>query len=92
MSEKDLTEIDESVVDVTDKVEVYEKGKVWEGQCGQDIGANHDVRTIKCATCERINLDREAVDRVQQSRDERQATVQETTTEEGQTSIEEFIG
>lgn len=57
---------DESVVDVTDRIEVYETGKVWSCDCGQDFGVGHGVRAKKCPTCGAINRDEEAELRAEQ--------------------------
>lgn len=47
----------DEVYDATEEWEVYEKGKVVECRCGQDIGVEMDVEGVTCATCGALVLD-----------------------------------
>ena len=44
-------------LDITDRVQCYQKGKVWSCDCGQDIGVHLDRRLVICATCNKPNID-----------------------------------
>ena len=45
-------------VDVTDKVECYEKGKTFECDCGQGFGTEFETSSLKCPSCGRVVVDR----------------------------------
>lgn len=65
----------ESWVDVTDRIEVYEKGKAFECDCGQDIGVTLETVSVKCAGCSLPCIDLEADDREPPEREEGQQTL-----------------
>jgi hypothetical protein len=88
----EFTDDDEDFVDVTERIDVYEKGKAWTCDCGQGIGVAHEQKAVRCASCEAINIDQKASEREEEARDIRQATVQESVTDDEQTSLSEFLG
>lgn len=53
----------EDFVDVTDDVMCYEKGKVFQCDCEQDFGVEHDRVAVKCPRCRRHVVDRDADER-----------------------------
>jgi len=60
---KRLIQQTESQVDVTDRIECYENGKVFECDCGQDHGVTLNCRATKCPRCNKTCIDRRADDR-----------------------------
>lgn len=66
-------------VDVTEGVQCYENGKTFTCECGQGIGVEHDVPAVKCASCKRMVVDREAEERGPPDRDEGQTGLSEWT-------------
>lgn len=54
-------------IDITDRIEVYEKGKVFACDCGQDYGVVHDEHFIKCVSCNKILEDRDYDKREEQA-------------------------
>lgn len=44
-------------VDVTEDVEVYQNGKAFSCDCGQDIGVCHNIKSVKCASCGNVCVD-----------------------------------
>jgi len=45
------------MLDVTVRVEVYAKGKVFECDCGQGFGVGFDVASVKCPSCGVVCVD-----------------------------------
>lgn len=50
---------EDGFVDVTERIECYERGKVWQCDCGQDIGTRLNRQEVLCAKCDRTNIDLE---------------------------------
>lgn len=50
----------DGIVDVTDRIEVFPKGKVFACDCGQDHGVFMDTKRTRCPTCNRICVDTKA--------------------------------
>lgn len=68
---------DEDVVDVTDEVMEYERGKVFECECGQGFGVDFDVRMVRCPKCGSVVVDTEWEDRSPPDRDRGQSSLSE---------------
>lgn len=60
-------------VDITPRVTLYEKGKVFKCDCGQDIGIELNKPAVKCEGCGRYNVDKEAEDREPPNRGQNQS-------------------
>lgn len=45
-------------IDVTDRVEQYETGKTFTCDCGQGIGVEYGVKTVRCGGCKEMIVDR----------------------------------
>jgi len=60
---------EDSRFDATDTIEVYEKGKTWECECGQGFGTEKEVRAVHCPTCGNTLVDEEAELRKEQEVD-----------------------
>lgn len=58
-SEIDPADLDH-VYDATDEWQEYQKGKTVECECGQGFGVDFDVEAVKCPTCGKQVIDREA--------------------------------
>lgn len=56
-------------LDVTDRIQVYEKGKAWECDCGQGFGTKFNVSATVCPTCGVINEDSLFGQREEQSKE-----------------------
>jgi len=65
LSDREKLEIvyGEDFVDVTEGVMCYEKGKVFQCDCEQDFGVKHETQVVKCPSCNRMVVDRDADDR-----------------------------
>lgn len=56
--ERDLDRYsNDAVIDVADRIRCYENGKVFECDCGQSFGVNHDLPMINCPNCHRACRD-----------------------------------
>lgn len=53
----------ERMVDVTDDVEEYEKGKTFECECGQGFGVSYGTDSVVCPSCDKVVVDSNAGDR-----------------------------
>lgn len=51
------------IYNATDDWEEYQNGKSVECVCGQGIGVDHSTEAVKCASCNRLVVDREAESR-----------------------------
>lgn len=69
----------EDFVDVTEDVMCYEKGKVFQCECGQDFGLPHEQVAVKCPSCNRMVVDRDTDERGPPKRDEGQTGLSEWT-------------
>jgi hypothetical protein len=65
----------EQVVDVTEKVQVYENGKAFSCECGQDIGIVMDRQAVICATCGKMCVDMDYEQREPPQTDRGQTTL-----------------
>lgn len=78
--EETLTELyGEDYVDVTDGVTCYEKGKTFECECGQGFGTDFGKFSVKCPSCLRMVIDRDADEREPPQREEGQTGLSEWT-------------
>lgn len=66
-------------VDITEGVKCYEHGKTFTCDCGQPIGVEHDIPAVKCASCSRMAVDREAEERGPPEREESQTGLNQWT-------------
>lgn len=64
-------------VDVTDDVVCYEHGKVFDCECGQDIGVYHEIEAVVCASCSRYCVDKHYRKRDAPSNETQQSTLGE---------------
>lgn len=69
----------EDFVDVTEGVICYEKGKVFQCECGQDFGVKHDRVAVKCPSCNRMVVDRDTDERGPPDREQEQTGLGEWT-------------
>ena len=51
------------IIDITDRVNVYEKGKTFKCPCGQGIGVPLEQEFVQCATCNAMLVDKKSNDR-----------------------------
>lgn len=78
-----VDQLDENqYVDVTERIEVYQNGKVWSCDCGQDIGTGLKTKSIMCASCGTLNIDVDWGSR---------ESPEEDNGENGQTSLSSFL-
>lgn len=66
-------------LDVTERIDCYETGKVFGCDCGQDIGVKMEVAAVRCATCGKICVDRKSNDREPPRKEEEQSTLSQWT-------------
>lgn len=69
----------EDYVDVTPGVTCYEKGKTFECECGQGFGVEFDRVAIKCPSCGKNCVDKEADERGPPEREEGQTGLSQWT-------------
>jgi len=62
----------EDFVDVTEDVICYEKGKVFQCDCGLDFGIPHEQPAEKCPRCNRYVVDRDTEERGPPDREQSQ--------------------
>lgn len=67
----------ERIVDVTDNVTEYAKGKTFECQCGQGFGVKYGTDSVTCPTCGKVVVDNKAGDREPPEVEEEQSTLGE---------------
>lgn len=46
-----LHEDNDNVIDITERVKEFKKGKTFKCDCGQGIGVEYGTRAVTCATC-----------------------------------------
>lgn len=69
----------EDFVDVTEGVTCYEKGKTFECECGQGFGTKFDEVAVKCPSCQRMVVDRDAGEREPPQREKGQTGLHQWT-------------
>lgn len=68
---------DRRIVDVTDNVTCFEKGKTFECECGQGFGVKFDKQMVRCPTCGAACIDEKWMER-------------EPKTKKGQTNLADW--
>ena len=63
MTDESLNEIYPDAVDVTNRVEHYEKGKTFDCDCDQRFGVPYGEEMWRCPTCLELIIDTKAGDR-----------------------------
>lgn len=59
-------------VDITERVQCYDKGKAFSCDCGQDFGVTHERTAIECVQCGRYCVDTKSGERGPPEREEGQ--------------------
>lgn len=67
----------ERIVDVTEEVEEYQKGKTFECECGQGFGVEYGTDSVVCPTCSKVVVDTRSGDREPPEVKEEQSTLRE---------------
>lgn len=83
--DKEYIEESDDILDITNRVECYEKGKTFECDCGHGIGVEHDVSSVRCASCGLV-----LVDRKPKSRGPPEEEEEEDTNSGGQASLSDW--
>lgn len=81
-------EIHDNVCYVTEDIQCYEKGKVFQCPCGQDVGITFNVRAFDCPSCDRVCVDERAEEREPVEHD--RTPEAEKLREQGQTGLGDF--
>jgi len=69
----------ELTVDVTDRIEVYRKGKTLDCDCGHGIGVGMSRKVMRCYSCGRTLVDHDAENRSFEPDGDGQTTFDEWT-------------
>ena len=68
---------EDELVDVTDDVESYEKGKTFRCECGQGFGVPFDTTMVICPSCGKKVVDLDWEDRSPPERHKEQSAITE---------------